>query len=677
MNLIQKHLVALLLMAVSSAGADLPASGTPALKERSLPELQQRLAAIDAELGQLASFTVRGGTGSVGYYSSTHRDPDAKESIRVELAKESTIEEVVLVPVLFRHAKTGLQSAGFPVAFRVLVGTGQTTHEVASFSEEDQLLPRIGPLTISFPPVKASWVSIEASTLSSMLDSDSVYRLALSEIMAFSGKENVALPLQKSEGTKRSLKNHKKPRETRFLIDGFSPYLMDAGDGKSSQTKVIRIKSMEAEASLNIDLKTSQPVHQINLHTADVSFSIPMREFSCWAVPRHVRVTGANESDFSDEMFLCEFEQHSIYDNGPILMRPFMEKRCRYIRLTIIDPRPVVSFDQYLNGFAFSEIEVLSHSQNIAQGAPVTGSSGLSYRRGALERITDGLNNYGEILPLREWMNQLARRHDLERERPLVVAELNRRYDSQQTNLRRMIWLAAVLAVGILFTVLISRMLRQRSIFQTRERIAANLHDELGANLHAIGILGDLAKQEVSDAGADERWATLNHYINETRTLTEQTAKMAKHCTNMLEAHEIHENLVEEMKNTGERLLADLEHNLSFTDTNTDTDSLQRLHPRRRIGLYLFYKESLTNIIRHARATRVETHLTADKNRISLIIHDNGIGGATPPPSLKRRARLLKANLSVESPADGGTKITLWFRPRRRLRRKQPRNTSL
>ena len=667
------HLIPSILQNILVAGVLSVPPANAQLEALSLSQLEQHLTEIDAELGQLASFTVRGGTGSVGYSSSTHRDPDAKESIRVELAKESTIEEVVLVPVLFRHAKTGLQSTSFPVAFRVLVGTGQTTHEVASFSAEDQLLPRIAPLTISFPPVKASWVSIEASTLSSMLDSDSVYRLELSEIMVFSGKENVALPLQKSEGTKRSVKNHKKPRETRVLTDGFSPYLMDAGDGESSRTKVIRIKSRQAEASLNIDLKTSQPVHQINLHTADVSFSIPMREFSCWAVPRHVRVTGANESDFSDEMFLCEFEQHSIYDNGPILMRPFMEKRCRYIRLTIIDPRPIVSLDQYENGFAFSEIEVLSHSQNIAQDAPVTGSSGLSYRRGALERITDGLNNYGKILPLREWMNQLARRHDLERERPLVVAELDRRYNSQQTHLRRMIWLSALLAVGILITFLISRMLRQRSIFETRERIAANLHDELGANLHAIGILGDLAKQEVSDAGADERWATLNHYINETRTLTEQTAKMAKHCTNMLGAHEIHENLVEEMKNTGERLLADLEHNLSFTDT----DRLQRLHPRRRIGLYLFYKESLTNIIRHARATRVETHLTADKNRISLIIHDNGVGVATPPPSLKRRARLLKAKLSVETPADGGTKITLWFRPRRRLRRQKPRNTSL
>ena len=667
------HLIPSILQNILVAGVLSVPPANAQLEALSLSQLEQQLTEIDAELGQLASFTVRGGTGSVGYYSSTHRDPDAKESIRVELAKESSIEEVVLVPVLFRHAKTGLQSTSFPVAFRVLVGTGQTTHEVASFSEEDQLLPRIAPLTISFPPVKASWVSIETSTLSSMLDSDRVYRLELSEIMVFSGKENVALPLQKSEGTKRSVKNHKESRAIRFLTDGFSPYLMDAGDGESSRTKVIRIKSRQAEASLNIDLKTSQPVHQINLHTADVSFSIPMREFSCWAVPRHVRVTGANESDFSDEMFLCEFEQHSIYDNGPILMRPFMEKRCRYIRLTIIDPRPVVSLDQYENGFAFSEIEVLSHSQNIAQDAPVTGSSGLSYRRGALERITDGLNNYGKILPLREWMNQLARRHDLERERPLVVAELDRRYNSQQTHLRRMIWLSALLAVGILITFLISRMLRQRSIFQTRERIAANLHDELGANLHAIGILGDLAKQEVSDAGADERWATLNHYINETRTLTEQTAKMAQHCTNMLEAHEIHENLVEEMKNTGERLLADLEHHLSFTDT----DRLQRLHPRRRIGLYLFYKESLTNIIRHARATRVETHLSADKNRISLIIHDNGVGVATPPPSLKRRARLLKAKLSVETPADGGTKITLWFRPRRRLRRQKPRNTSL
>ena len=137
------HLIPSILQTILVAGVLSVPPANAQLEALSLSQLEQQLTEIDAELGQLASFTVRGGTGSVGYSSSTHRDPDAKESIRVELARESTIEEVVLVPILFRHAKTGLQSAGFPVAFRVLVGTGQTTHEVASFSAEDQLLPRL------------------------------------------------------------------------------------------------------------------------------------------------------------------------------------------------------------------------------------------------------------------------------------------------------------------------------------------------------------------------------------------------------------------------------------------------------------------------------------------------------------------------------------------------------
>ena len=670
MNPIQKYLIALLLMAVGSAGAaELPTSGAPAFKDCSLPELQQRLAAIDAELGQLASFTVRGGAGSLGYRSITHPQPDHTERIRIELGKEVAIDEVVLVPILYRDAETDLQSAGFPVAFRILAGTEHTTHVVASFSAEDQLLPRIGPLAVPFQPVKASWVAIEATSLSLAPDKIDLYTLELSEIMVFSGMENVALPLQRSLPAPPVASSPNKPRHQQFLTDGFTPFLMNGAQGSSSKSG--RLVPKSSNPTLTIDLKASQPVHQINLHTADVTLSVPTARLSSHAVPRHVRITGANRPDFADETFLCEYEQQTIYDNGPIIIRRFPETRCRYIRLEVLDPQSVVTTIENRIIIAFSEIEVLSKSQNRALGATVTASPGLAVSTTTLARMTDGLNYYGSILPLREWMEQLARRHDLEIERPLVVAELDRRYDRQQTNLRRMIWLAAVLAVGILFTFLIDRLLRLRAILQTRERIAANLHDELGANLHAIGILGDLAKQEVSDVEEDERWATLNHYINETRTLTEQTAKMAQRCTNMLEAREIHENLVEEMNITGERLLADLQHNLSFTDS----ERLQRLHPRRRIGLYLFYKEGLSNIIRHARASRVETQLTADKNRISLIIHDNGVGMATPPPSLKRRARLLKAKLSVETPADGGTKITLWFRPRRRLRRKKSRNT--
>ena len=386
-----------------------------------------------------------------------------------------------------------------------------------------------------------------------------------------------------------------------------------------------------------------------------------MSQFSCHATPRHVRVTGANRPDFADETFLCEYNQQTIYDNGPIMMRRFPETRCRYIRLVILDSRSIVSPNQNRIIIAFSEIEVLSRSQNVARGAPVAASPGLSASEDALIRITDGLNYYGSILPIREWMNQLAQRHDLERERPLVAAEINRRYVRQKNTLKWTIWLAGLLAASILFIILIDRMLRQRTIFKTRERIAANLHDELGANLHTIGLFGDLAKQEVHNARADERWSKLVTYIHEVRALTQQAGKTARYCTNMLEAKELHENLAEEMKRTAERLLTDLDHDLSFSDT----DILQKLKPRRRIDLFLFYKECLTNIIRHSGATRVETRLCNDKQRIRLTIRDNGTGINKPPPALKRRARLLKGNLTINAPESGGTEVTLRLRPKR------------
>lgn len=204
-------------------------------------------------------------------------------------------------------------------------------------------------------------------------------------------------------------------------------------------------------------------------------------------------------------------------------------------------------------------------------------------------------------------------------------------------------------------------MLRQRAIFQTRERIAANLHDELGANLHAIGLFADLAKQEVAKAAGEEKWATLTRYVDEVRTLTEHAGKTARYTTNMLEAKELYENLTEEMQRTASRLLTDLEHEFH----SIDEELLQSLKPRKRIDLFLFYKECLTNIIRHSGATEVKTKLSADKQFIYLCVEDNGQGLAKQlkqvPPSLKRRARLLKAKLSVVSPTigDHGTQICL------------------
>jgi signal transduction histidine kinase len=302
----------------------------------------------------------------------------------------------------------------------------------------------------------------------------------------------------------------------------------------------------------------------------------------------------------------------------------------------------------------FSEVEILSHGVNMAKNKTVQASP-LYHPDNPPSRLTDGKNKLGDILPLRDWINQLARRHDLETERPKIITELNHRYALQKRNLNLMSWLATILGAGTIIVVLIERNIRQRAVFRTRELIAANLHDELGASLHAVGLYGKLAKQQVGGDKENIAWDKLVKYIDLINTLTGRAAKTARFCTNMLEEKELYENPAEEMKRTAKQILADLEHELSFTGE----EMLKALHPRRRVGVLLYYKECLTNIIRHSGATRVKTRLDADRKKICLTVQDNGKGVDATPPSLKRRTRLLKARLSVEPCAEGGTRTTL------------------
>jgi signal transduction histidine kinase len=628
--------------------ADETASGV-SLKSVSLSRLEQRLEEIEAELKTLASYSLRSGTGTLGYRSKMYQQPDHNEWIRVELGEEVVIDQVVLVPSLFRDSETGPQAEGFPRAFRILAGSAQTTNIVASFSEKEALLPRMAPLAVSFQPIKASWVSIEATTLTPR-GWDTDYTLQLAEIFVFSGKDNVAL--HKPVVVPRVISGHR-GRTEMFLTDGFTPYLMDAAQGPRSQTLLINVKRTKPPPTLTIDLKAPYPVNQINLHTAGVNLTIPMFDFSSRAVPRRVRVTGATRSDFADETLLFEYNQKSIYDVGPILMHRFPETQCRYIKLIILDHKPVASLDMDDPVIGFTEIEVLSNGQNIALGAPITASARLYCPPGVLDRMTDGLNFYGQILPLRDWMNQLARRHDLETERPLVAAELTRRYARQQTTLHHLAWLAALLAAGIGFTVLIDRMLRMRNEAQIRERFAADLHDELSANIHSIGMLSDLGQ----DAESPDEWKATSQRIWD---LTERTNTAIRHCTKMLESEELYVGLVQDMKRAAERVSDNFQHEFSIEGESW----ISQINPRTSIDLFLFYKECLINICRHSKATRIRTGLTATPKEITLTVADNGKGTDQVPASLERRARMLKAKLSVENPAEGGTKITLRLRRR-------------
>lgn len=625
----------------------------------STTELEQRLEAIDNELNQLARFNPRSGTGSIGYRSPYHPDADQTEWVQVQLEQPTPIDQIVLVPAIWRDTEHGFQADGFPVNFRILAGTEPNSKGtvIATFSEKDNLLPRIAPLVISCSTT-ASWVRVEATKLSARQFeakfSARQFNLELAELLIFSGEENVAInrPL-----TLSSANRHLEPallfgRRKEFLVDGFVPYQMDTGQGDKT-VAFFNGTSPNVSPSVTIDLQAIVPLSRIHLHTVEQSDTAPQSTISGFGLPEHLIVEGANRADFSDAVRLMEYRKASIYDIGPIIVHSFSETPCRYVRLTALEPFLIHGDNRAWAKLGFAEIELFSRGKNVALGKPASAEQLLVNRPCSL--LTDGNNFYGRILSTREWMAQLARRHELKRERPLLAAELNQRYTQQKTMLRRMIWLATLLLVGIGFIILINRSLRQRAIHHTRQQIAADLHDELGANLHAIGLLSDFVRRE------KENPELLDTLMQRMRSLTERTAAATKYCTNMLESKGLYDNLAEDMRRTATRITTDHQHDLSFKEEVR----LQDISPRRRIDLFLFYKECLTNIIRHAEATQITTHLIAAETKVTLTITDNGHGlNGEVPASLKRRARLLKSTLTTESLPDGGTRITLQFKTR-------------
>ena len=257
-------------------------------------------------------------------------------------------------------------------------------------------------------------------------------------------------------------------------------------------------------------------------------------------------------------------------------------------------------------------------------------------------------------------MNELSRRHDLKAARPVILRELNHRYTHQKKHLSILIWLTSGLIALTVIGIIIGRLIHLQKIGKLRERFAADLHDELGANLHTIGLLSDAA---LSARDSEEDWKVLHQRI---RSLSGRTGTAIKNFSTIATDDGLYFGLVKDMQRATERIMAQFEHTLEI-----EGDAfLSGLKPRMRVDLFLFYKECLVNICRHSNATRFDAKLNATLRTITLTVKDNGDGlpNKKIPTSLKRRARMLKGKLTGEEIYDGGTVITLQIRTPKTLK---------
>ncbi|MGV9011739.1 MAG: two-component regulator propeller domain-containing protein [Flavobacteriales bacterium] len=193
-----------------------------------------------------------------------------------------------------------------------------------------------------------------------------------------------------------------------------------------------------------------------------------------------------------------------------------------------------------------------------------------------------------------------------------------------------------------------------------RNRIASDLHDEVGSSLSAITIGSQLAKQLGN--GEDQRMQALLSRIGETSS--ESLRSISDIVWAIDPKNDQGEALVKRMRRIANELLESKGVEVSFRVIGGVEELKLPMNARKE--LLLIYKEAVHNASKYAEAQSVVVDLSYANSRLSLMVKDDGKGFdvALHPDghglgSMQRRATTLGTVLNLRSTPGSGTEVSV------------------
>ena len=196
---------------------------------------------------------------------------------------------------------------------------------------------------------------------------------------------------------------------------------------------------------------------------------------------------------------------------------------------------------------------------------------------------------------------------------------------------------------------------RMAGLLDERERIARDLHDDVIQRLFATGLSLQAASQMVTEPKAVERI---------TRAVDDLDISIRQVRSTIFELHQrwlSHSSLRSEIMDVCDEAADALGFRPTCSiDGPVDSAVSDLIHGH----LLLCLREALSNVARHAQATRVGVRVVVRDGRIRLLVADDGIGYRRTPderPSgldnMLVRAGSLAGTFSIAAQADGGTTV--------------------
>ncbi len=216
-----------------------------------------------------------------------------------------------------------------------------------------------------------------------------------------------------------------------------------------------------------------------------------------------------------------------------------------------------------------------------------------------------------------------------------------------------------LLIISVLYTAYRFRINQVRKMERMRQRISADLHDDIGSSLTTINILSKLAIDETPDSNKR------NIYL---QNINEQTASVTESLRDIVwsinpENDKI-EDIIDRMKRYAGQLL---ESRNIFYDLRIDKEwnglSLDLLA---RQNFYLIFKEAINNLVKYSSATQVTISIFRDQRFLYMKVTDNGSGfdmatikRGNGLNNMEKRAIAIHGKFQVNTQPGLGTQIEL------------------
>jgi signal transduction histidine kinase len=201
-----------------------------------------------------------------------------------------------------------------------------------------------------------------------------------------------------------------------------------------------------------------------------------------------------------------------------------------------------------------------------------------------------------------------------------------------------------------------------------RSRIATDLHDDIGSGLSLVAILAEVVRQRAGGTRSDpDLGQPLTRIAETSRALVDSMDDIVWAIN---PEHDTVSDFVQHVRRFSGDVLGSGEIDLVFETPETLPDA--PLGPDVRREVFLILKESVTNIAKHAGATRVEIDFAYSRHHLHLRVSDNGRGFDVAGDSdgdglvsMRRRVAALGGRLAIQSTPGQGTTIALDVERRR------------